>query len=233
MRRSVTCWLLALTLTTACGNGGVTDPSNLSALRVYHASPDSPAIDIFLRGGAVTQGLAYGFGRLYVYVQAGTGQIEVQNNATSDVLLDYSADLAAGTPYTFALTGVAGSLQPVFLADDTTAAPSGTFKTRLIHLAPLGPPMDLYITGPADDITTATPVATGIAFSKASAYVTAPVGSKKLRLTQAGTKTVLREVGTFTFTSGQGVSLFVIGKSGTGGGGAPYLSQLVADHAGA
>jgi len=234
MRRFHTCWVLALMLIAACGEGGATDPSTLSALRVYNASPDSPPVDIFLRGGQVTQGLSYAFGRLYVYVQAGPGNIEVRNSNTGDVMLTYSANLAGATPYTFAFTGLTGSLQPVFVADDTTAAPKNNFKIRVIHLAPLGPPMDLYITGPADDITTATPLATGIAYTKASAYVTAPVGtSRKIRLTQTGTKTVLREVGTFTFTSGQGVSLFLIGAAGSTGGGAPYTSQLVADHAGA
>jgi len=230
MRRSSACWMLGLALTTACGTGGTTEPSTVAALRVYNASPDSPPIDIFLRGGQITQGLPYANGRLHVFVNAGAGDIQVQNSATADVLLTYSANLAGSTPYTFIFTGLTGSLQAVFLTDDTTAAPTNQFKVRFIHVAPLGPPMDLYITDPADDITAATPLATGIAYTKTSAYVTAPIGTKKLRLTQAGTKTVLREVGTFPFTSGQGVSLFLIGAAGSAGGGAPYLSQLVADH---
>jgi Domain of unknown function (DUF4397) len=233
MRRSLAGWLLlTLAFITACGTGGAVEPSSVAALRVYNASPDSPPVDIFLRGGQVTQGLAYGFGRLYVLVNAGPGTIEVQNTNTADVLLDYDANLAQATPYTFAITGFTNSLQPVFLADDTTAAPQNNFKVRLIHLAPQGPPMDLYITDAAGDLTTATPVMTAIAYTKASTYVTAPIGNKRLQLTEAGTKTVLRDVGTFTFTSGQGVTLFLIGAAGSTGGGAPYSSQLVADHAG-
>jgi len=230
MRRSLVGLLVVLALSAGCGNGGTLEPSALSGLRVYNASPDSPPVDIFVKGSVVTQGLSYGFGRLGIVVVPGAGLIEVRNTATDDVLLDYSATLAAGTPYTFAFTGTAGALQPIFVADDTTAAPSGSFKVRMIHLAPLGPPMDLYITGASDDLATATPAITGLAYTKISNYVTAPVGTQRLRLTQTGTKTVLREVGTFPFTSGQGVTLLVIGNAGTGGGGAPYSGQLVADH---
>lgn len=230
MQRLYSGWMLALALTTACGTGGVTEPSSVSALRVTNASPDSPSIDIFLRGGQITQRLNYASGRSYVAVNAGAGTLEVRNSVTDDVLLDFSATLAGNTFYTFAFTGLTGSAQGVFLVDDTTAAPANQFKVRLIHLAPLGPPLDLYIIDPADDITAATPVASGIAYTKASAYVTAPIGTKKLSLAQTGTKTVLREVGTFPFTSGQSVSLFLYGAAGADGGGAPYSSQLVADH---
>jgi hypothetical protein len=231
MRRSLVCLLLALTLTAGCGNGGLLQPTELSAIRVYNAAPDAAPVNILFRGGEIAHALAYGFGRLYVYLAAGTAPIDVENSV-GDILLDYPVTLAGGGAYTFAITGSVTALQPVFLTDDTTAAPKGSFKVRLVHLAPLGPAMDLYVTAPGADLTTATPVATGIAYANASAYVTAGAGSVQLRLTQTGTTTVLRDVGTFTLGSGQGVTLFLIGNAGAGGGGAPYTSQLVADHVG-
>ena len=231
MRHSVGALLSALTLSlAACGTGGTVAPSDVAALRVYNASPDSPLVNIFLRGGQITQGLAYASGRFHVFVQSGAGTLEVQGSTTADVLLDYPATLATGTYYTFAITGPVAALQPVFLTDDTTAAPAGSFKVRMVHLAPLGPAMDLYITGPTDDLTAAMPVVSGLAYTNASAYLTGPVGTQRLRITEGGTKTVLREVGTFDFTTGESVTLLLIGNAGSGGGGAPYSSQLVADH---
>lgn len=230
MRHPLACLLLGLTLTAGCGTGGTLQPNELSAIRVYNAAPDSPALNIFLRSAPIASSLAYGFGRFYVFVAAGPGIIEAQNNV-GDVLLDYPATLAGGAAYTFAVTGTLAAPKPVFLVDDTTAAPAGTFKTRLIHLAPLGPAMDLYITGPTGDITTATPVVTGLAYASASAYVTAPAGDSRLVLTQTGSKTVLYDSGIITaFNSGRSVSAFLIGQAGAGGGGAPYSVQLVADH---
>ena len=126
MRRSLVCLLLALTLTSGCGNGGVLQPSELSAIRVYNATPDAPAVNFFFRGGEIAHSLAYGFGRLYVYLAAGTAPIDVENSV-GDILLDYPVTLAGGGAYTFAITGSVSALQPVFLTDDTTAAPKGSF----------------------------------------------------------------------------------------------------------
>jgi hypothetical protein len=231
MRRSLVCLSLALALTAGCGNGGLLQPGDLSAIRLTNAAPDAPPVDILFRNGQIAQALAYGFGRPYVYLAPGSSDIVVQNNA-GDILLDYPTTLAGGSSYTFAITGSVSALQPVFLTDDTTAAPTGSFKIRLVHLAPLGPPMDLYATAAGADLSSATPIATNIAYTKASAYVTAPAGSVELRLAQTGTTTVLREVGTFPLNSGQGFTLFLYGSAGVGGGGAPYTSNMVADHVG-
>jgi len=231
MRRSLVCLLLALTVTAGCGNGGLLQPTETSAIRVTNAAPDAPPVNILFRGGEIARSLAYGFGRPYVYLASGSAPIDVENNV-GDILLDYPVTLAGGSAYTFAITGSVSALQPVLLTDDTTAAPSGSFKVRLVHLAPLGPAMDLYVTTPNADLGTATPVATGIAYTKASAYVTAAPGSVQFRLTQTGTTTVLQDAGMFPFSSGQGVTLFLYGSAGAGGGGAPYATQLVWDHAG-
>jgi hypothetical protein len=230
MRKPLVCLFLALGL-TSCGNGGILEPTQIAAVRVYNGSPDSPPLSILLRGSAIAGSLQYGFGRFYSYFNAGSAPIQVQN-AAGDILLDYPATIAGGVSYTFAVTGYVASLKPVFLTDDTTAAASGNFKIRMVHLAPLGPALDLYITGPTDDITTATPAVTGLTFTNASAYVSSTAGSVRFRITATGDKTVLREVGTFTLNSGQGVTLLFIGNAGAGGGGAPYSSQLVADHNG-
>ena len=233
MRRSLVCLSLALSLTATagCGNGGLLQPSELSAIRLYNASPDAPPVNILFRNGEIAKSLAYGFGRLYVYLAAGSASLDVQN-AVGDILLDYPVTLAGGSSYTFAITGSVSALQPLLLTDDTTAAPTGSFKVRLVHLAPLGPAMDLFVTAPNADLTTVTPVATGVGFKQASAYVTAPAGTVQFRLTQSGTTTVLSDVATTPLASGQGVTLFVIGNAGAGGGGAPYSGRLVADHSG-
>jgi hypothetical protein len=234
MRRSVGTLFsaLILSLAAACGNGGTLSPSEVSALRLYNASPDSPPVDVFLRGGQIVQGLAYAHGHLYIYINPGTGQLlEVRDNVTDAVLLDYTADFNIGTAYTFAMTGLSGSRQGVLFIDDTSAAPAGNFKVRLLHLAPLGPGLDLYITDPGADLNTVSPQATGITYTQASAYVTAPIGNKVVQVTQTQTKTVLCTAGPILFTSGQAVSEFFIGAGGSSGGGAPYgCTPLVADH---
>jgi len=128
------------------------------------------------------------------------------------------------------MAGLSGSRQGVLFTDDTSAAAAGNFKVRLLHLAPLGPAMDLYVTDPGADLTTLAPVATGITYTNASAYVAAPIGTKLIQLTQSGAKTALCTAGPIDFTTGQSVTQFFVGAAGSAGGGAPYTCQLVADH---
>jgi hypothetical protein len=211
----------------------VLDPGDRAALRLYNAMPDSPPVNIAWRGAVLTEGLGFGFGIFYTYILSGSGQLDVINSTTDDIILGHSAVLQTGAAYTFVAAGTMASPQGLLFTDDTSAAPSGSFKVRMLQLAPLGPAMDLYITdAAATDIATATPAVSGLAFTQASAYVTGTAGSVRLWVTEVGTKTVLRNHGPVTFASGQGATLFVIGKAGAGGGGAPFSTQLIADHVG-
>jgi len=102
MRRFLAAATLALL--AACGNGGALEPTQLSAIRLYNGSFDSPAVNVFLRGTVLSQGLAFGHGQFHVFVQPGTALIEVRTVIEDDVLLDFTAALAAGSSYTFAFT---------------------------------------------------------------------------------------------------------------------------------
>jgi hypothetical protein len=225
MRNLVRCALLALPLAGAC-NSNTTSPANSAELRVINASPDASPLDVYIGGALAVDSLPYAFANPYVFVQSGTIDVAVRSHNAINVLLETSPTYNAGQFYTFIVAGTSASLAAVELADDTTAAPSGNFKLRMVHVAPAGPPMDLYYTGPTDDLTAATPIATAVAFKSATAYLTPAIGSGRLRVTQAGTKTVLIDSGTLSFSTGQVSTLFVIG-SATNGGGAPYSGEFL------
>lgn len=225
MRSLVRCALLALPLAVACNNS-TTSPANSAELRVISASPDAGPLDVYIESTLAVDSLAYTLANPYVFVQSGTIDVAVRAHNTINVLLETGPTYNTGQFSTFIVTGLAASLSAVELTDDTTSAPSGSFKLRMVHLAPAGPPMDLYYTGPTDDLTTATPIATNVAFKSATAYLTPAIGSGRLRVTQAGTKTVLIDSGTFTFTNGQVSTLFVFGNP-TNGGGAPYSGEFL------
>ena len=70
------------------------------------------------------------------------------------------------------------------------------------------------------------PIVAGLAYKGASAYLTPAIGNARLRVTQAGTKTVLIDSGTLTFSNSEVATLFVIGSAANGGG-APYSGQLL------
>jgi len=218
--------LLALPVAAACNSNATTSPSNSAEVRVINASPDAGPLDFYFQSTLGVDSLPYSFANPYVFVQSGTVDLAVRSHGAINLLLESAPTFSVGSFYTYAVTGTSASLSSVLLTDDTTAAPSGSFKLRMVHLAPAGPAMDLYYTGPTDDITAATPIATAVAFKSATAYLTPAIGSGRLRVTQTGTKTVVIDSGTLTFSNGQVSTLFVIG-SPTNGGGAPYSGEFL------
>lgn len=218
--------LLALPLAAACNSSSTTAPANSAELRVINASPDAGPLDVYFQGQLAVDSLPYSFANPYLFVQSGAADLTVRAHGAINLLLESAPTFATGSFYTYAVSGPSTALTSVLLTDDTTSAPSGSFKLRMVHLAPAGPAMDLYYTGPTDDITTATPIVTGLAFKGASAYLTPATGSGRLRVTQAGTKTVLIDSGTLTFSNSEVATLFVIGSAANGGG-APYSGQLL------
>ncbi len=219
------CALLALALVAGCSSSA-TSPANSAKLRVINASPGTGPIDVYLQTALAVDSLPYSAANPYVFVQSGTVDVAVRSHGAINVLLETGPSFTVGAFYTFAVTGPSGALTDVFLTDDTTSAASGNFKLRMVHLAPAGSAMDLYYTGPSDDLTTATPIATAVAFTGSTGYLTPPIGTSRIRVTQAGTKTVLIDSGTLTFTTGQVSTLFVIGNP-TNGGGAPYSGEFL------
>ena len=218
--------LLALPFAAGCSSSA-TSPANSAELRVINASPGTGPIDVYLQTTLAVDSLPYSFANPYVFVQSGTVDVAVRSHGAINVLLETGPSFRVGAFYTFAITGPSGALTDVFLTDDTTsAASSSNFKLRMVHLAPAGPAMDLYYTGPSDDLATATPIATAVAFTGSTGYLTPAIGTSRIRVTQTGTKTVLIDSGTLTFATGQVSTLFVIGNP-TNGGGAPYSGEFL------
>jgi hypothetical protein len=219
--------LLALPLAAGCSSSSSTvTPSNSAELRVINASPDAGPLDVYFQGQLAVDSLPFPFANPYLFVQSGAATVTVRAHGSINLLLESTPTFTTNSFYTYAVTGPSTALTSVLLTDDTTSAPAGSFKLRMVHLAPAGPAMDLYYTAPTDDISTATPIVTGLAYTQASAYLTPATGTGRLRVTQTGTKTVLIDSGTLTLSNGEVATLFVTG-SASNGGGAPYSGQLL------
>ncbi|QCC52972.1 DUF4397 domain-containing protein [Halapricum salinum] len=78
--------------------------SNQSRLRVVHASPDAPAVDVTAAGGDVVlfDGVPYG-GSGYAEVEANDYTVQIRGDTDSndgDVVADFDVSLNGGTVYT-------------------------------------------------------------------------------------------------------------------------------------
>lgn len=148
-------------------------------VRVVHASPDAPNVDVWVDGETVLTDVPFTAVSDYLSLPAGTYNIQV--TATGDTTPVIEADLAfeAGTAYTVAAYGRLADITAAVFTDDTTVA-SGQAKLRAIHLSPSAP-ADVDIAVQGGDV-----VVPGLAYPEASGYLTLDAGDYPLEIRAAG-----------------------------------------------
>jgi hypothetical protein len=114
-------------------------------------------------------------------------------------------------------SGLAADIEPLVLEDDNSAPAAGNVRVRAVHGAPSAPAVDIYITAPGADLSTETPTLSNVQFRGASDYIEAPAGDYQVRVTPAGTKTVVIDSGTLGLASGQVRTAVAVDAAGGGG----------------
>ena len=170
--------LLATFAVAACDDDDdVTGPATTAQLRVVHASPDAPNVDVLLDNAPVLTNVAYKAASNYLEVPSGSRNLKVRATGTSTVVIDQNGTLAQDGFYTVLATGPVASIAPLVLTDDQTSPASGNVRLRLVHAAPTAGNVDIYVTTPTADIATATPTLANVAFRAASNYLEVPAGT--------------------------------------------------------
>jgi hypothetical protein len=219
--RLLTLGLAATVFAAGCSdddNGG-TGPTTQAGVRVVHASPDAPNVDVLVDDAQVLSAVPYLGSSSYLEVPSGTRNVKVNAAGTSTTVINADLPLTAGTDYTVIAGGLVSSIEPLVLTDDRTAPPAGNVKVRAVHGAPSAPAVDIYVTAPGADLQAATPALSNVPFGAASDYLTVPAGDYQVRVTPAGSKTVVIDSGLLTLAAGQVRTAIAVDNPG---GGAPF-----------
>ncbi len=151
------------------------DPgAGTARVRLVHASPDAPAVDVTLAstGDALFDGLSYGNAADYVEVPAGDYTLQVRGDTPGNdgsVVAEFDVSLAGGEVYSAFATGyLSPDDEPgdaAFDLDVFTDTPpgdpdDGAGRVRVVHAAPNAPDVDVSVDGAT--------VIRGLAFGSAS-----------------------------------------------------------------
>lgn len=194
-----------------------------ATVRVIHASPNAPNVDVLVDEGTVLTNVPYRAASPYLAVPAGTRRVRVNATGTTTTVIDASLDLAEQGDYTVLATGLLAGIQPLVATDDLTRPAAGQVKVRVIHAAPAAAGVDVYVTAPGGALVN--PVLTNVPFRAVSAYLTVPAGQYQIRVTPTGTTTVAINA-TLTFGAGQ---IWTIVANDAPGGGAPLGALALND----
>jgi uncharacterized protein DUF4397 len=225
MKRFLSFVIVALTLMglAACGGSG----GGNARLRILHASPDAPNLDLLVDKQLVVPNLPYEDASAYLNVESGTRQVRVQVAGTSTILIDAAPVLDDGKDYTIIAANLLAQIEPLLITDDNTPPPSGKFKIRFIHASPSAGNVDVYVTVPNLDITALSPNLPGVSFKQFSDYFVLDSGDFQIRVTPAGNKIPFIDTGALTFGAGFIRTAVVLDKTGGGG---PLELKLLSDN---
>ena len=225
-RQGIALALLFSSAAAACSDDDPTGPVSTAQLRVVHASPDAPNVDVLVDGAVALADVPYRTASPYLEVPAGARNLRVRPTGTTTVVIDADADLSAARAYTVLATGRADALEPLVLEDDLAAPAAGNVKVRLVHASPSAGNVDIYVTAPSADLASTSPTLANVPFRAASAYLEVPAGTYRVRITPAATKTVAIDVNDLSLTAGQIRTAVAVDAPG---GGTPLGAILLAD----
>src|SRR3954451_9236586 len=124
--RLLTLGFAVAALAAGCGDDDSnTGPATDAGLRVVHASPDAPSVDVLVDDAKVLSSVPYLGSSSYLEVASGSRNIKVNAAGTSTTVIDADLPLIAGTDYTVIAGGLVSDIAPIVLQDDRSAPSSG------------------------------------------------------------------------------------------------------------
>jgi len=155
-------------------------------VKVLHASPDAPAVDVWVNGSVVFSNLAFEESSEFAEVPAGTYTVAVSPAGMSEpiVIGPVDLELAAETDYLVVATDMLSMITPVILTADGSTPAEGNAWVRFLHASPDAPAVDIAV---ADGGPVLFP---NVSFQSFTEYSPVPAGTYDLEARIAGTMDV-------------------------------------------
>jgi hypothetical protein len=189
-----------------------------SYIRVLHASPDAPGVDVYSNGKLIARNLVYGKFTPYLKVPPGSYTIEVYRTGTmAKPVIRSSATLRPKSIYTVAATGRMPNVELFVIPDSMTQVPSNRANLRFVHLSPNIAAVDVAL---PDGKT----LFRGTGYKGITGYQHLPPGKHALEIKTAGTNNVILTVPNILLKAGRNYSAYAVGLLGE----KPGLQLLIA-----
>jgi hypothetical protein len=186
----------------------VADSGN-ARVRVVHASPDAPGVDVYVDGAKVITNLTYKTVTQYLSVPSGEHRIQVYPTGTmTTAVIDAEVSLMANQDYTVAAVGQLASISPVVFMDNNSAPAPGKASVRFIHLSPDAPAVNVVVAGGGPALFS------DIEFKEASSYITVDPGTYDLEVQVASSSAVALAVPDVPLEANKVYTVFAFGLAG-------------------
>lgn len=178
-----------------------------SYIRVLHASPNAPGVDVYANGSLIARNLTYRVFTPYLKVPPGTYTIRVYRTGTStNPLIDTSVVLRSGNIYTAAAIGLLPDIQLFPINDIRFPLNRSMTNVRFIHLSPDAPAVD--VVHPGQNV-----LFSNVAYKGITGYKPVTPGRHVLQLKPAGSNNVILTVPNIILRPARNISFYAVGLS--------------------
>jgi hypothetical protein len=176
-------------------------------VRVVHASPDAPAVDVLVNDGVAFSNAPFQGITDYAALDTGAYNVKVvPTGATTPVVIEADLSLEA-EDYTVVAVGLLENIEPLVLVDNNSAPAAGKAHVRFVHASPDAPAVDIAVKGG--------PVLfSSVSFKGVGDYTPVDAGTYDLEVRLAGTETVALDVPGLTLGDGIVYTVFAMGLAG-------------------
>lgn len=203
--------VLAMALPTMAAEGK-------ARVRVVHASPDAPAVDVWVNDSikAFTNAPFKGI-TAYAALDPATYNVKVvPAGATTPVVIEADLTLEANKDYTVVAVNTLANIEPIVLVDNNSTPAAGKAHVRFVHASPDAPAVDIAVAngGPV--------LFSNVAFKEVGDYLPVDAGTYDLEVRLAGTSTVALSVPGLRLNDRTVYTVFAMGLAG----GSPALTAV-------
>lgn len=185
-------------------------------LRVTHASPDAPTVNVYVNGSVALSAVDYKQSSGYITLDEGDIDVEVKgilpDGSELSVIGPVSITIAADkrtdvVAWDNLLDGDAVNIKAAVLNNDIVDITQ--VQASVLHAAPQVADVDIYVTTPDGALMSATPIDAGFGDFAGPLDLMADT-EYRVRITPDGSDTVVYDSGTVSFTAGTEVMLVAV-----------------------
>lgn len=185
---------------------GQENPIKPAQVRVLHAAPRAPEVDVYVNEMRILQNFAYKNKSDYLSLPPGKYQIDIYPaGQTTSTLLSRKVEVESGKLYTVVATG-SNDMLKLLTFEDNPYVPQNESKIRFVHLSFDTPPVDIAVKD--GDV-----VFASLPYRKASDYLNLYPMQVDFEVRAAGSKEAALSLPNTDIQAGIPLSIYIIGSS--------------------